>query len=312
MQPVSADKKQFRKEALGKMAKEKWLYFMLIPGIVYYIIFVYLPMWGVLFAFQDYSPAYGVLGSEWVGLKHFARFFNGRQFTLLFTNTMILSLINLVFYFPAPIILSLLLNELTKLKFKKTIQSITYLPHFMSTVVVVSIFRQLFSSEDGIINAILNYLGQDSVTFLTSSFWFRPLILIQTLWKEIGWGTIIFLAALSGINPSLYEAATVDGASHTQRLIHITIPSILPTITILFVLRMGSFLNTGFETILLMQNSLNRSVSDVFDTYVYRVGITDAQYSYSTAIGLFKSTVGLILVYSSNLMAKKLGQEGIF
>jgi len=301
-----------RGEKLRTALRDRWLYVMLIPGIIYYIIFVYIPMWGALFAFVDYSPAYGLFGSPWVGFKHFNRFFNSRQFNQLFSNTMVISILNLVFYFPAPILLALLLNEMRKEKYKRVLQSVMYLPHFMSAVIVVSMFQLIFSSEGGAINSILNALGFDSISFLTSKAWFRPILMIETIWKEVGWGTIIFMAALAGIDPSLYEAAVVDGANHTQRLWHITLPGIMPTISTLLILRMGSFLNTGFETIMLMQNSLNRSVSEVFDTYVYRVGITDAQYSYSTAIGLFKSVIGLVLVYGSNKLAQKVGQEGIF
>lgn len=305
-------RKRLRSEKLRTISRERWLYCMLIPGIAYYVIFVYIPMWGTLFAFVDYSPALGLTGSPWMGFSHFARFFGSRQIGQLLSNTMILSLINLVFYFPAPIILALLFNEMTHQSYKRALQSIMYLPHFLSTVIVVSIFRLLFSSENGAVNAILNSLGYESISFLTSKDWFRPLLLLQTIWKEVGWGTIIFMAALSGVDTSLYEAAIVDGANHRQQLWYIALPSILPTVSILLILRMGSFLNTGFETILLMQNSLNQSVSDVFDTYVYRIGITDAQYSYSTAIGLFKSVIGLILVYSSNTLSKKVGQEGVF
>lgn len=301
-----------RGEKLRTALRDRWLYVMLLPGIIYYIIFVYIPMWGALFAFVDYSPAYGLFGSPWVGMKHFNRFFNSRQFSQLFSNTMVISILNLVFYFPAPILLALLLNEMRKERYKRVLQSVMYLPHFMSAVIVVSMFQLIFSSEGGAINSILNAMGFDSISFLTSKAWFRPILMIETIWKEVGWGTIIFMAALAGIDPSLYEAAVVDGANHTQRLWHITLPGIMPTISTLLILRMGSFLNTGFETIMLMQNSLNRSVSEVFDTYVYRVGITDAQYSYSTAIGLFKSVIGLVLVYGSNKLAQKVGQEGIF
>lgn len=301
-----------RGEKFRTALRDRWLYVMLIPGIVYYLIFVYTPMWGALFAFVDYSPAYGLIGSPWAGFKHFSRFFNSRQFGQLFSNTLVISILNLVFYFPAPIILALLLNEMRKEKYKRVLQSVMYLPHFMSAVIVVSIFQLIFSSEGGAINSMLNALGFKSISFLTSKAWFRPILMIETIWKEVGWGTIIFMASLAGIDPSLYEAAVVDGANHKQRLWHITLPSIMPTISTLLILRMGSFLNTGFETIMLMQNSLNRSVSEVFDTYVYRVGITDAQYSYSTAIGLFKSVIGLVLVYGSNKLAQKVGQEGIF
>jgi len=294
------------------MRKMHWFYFMLIPGIVYYIIFAYIPMWGTLFAFMDYSPFLGIFGSPWVGLKHFEKLFGGRYFGMLLRNTVTLSILDLLFYFPAPILLALLLNELRSNRFKRIVQSVTYLPHFMSAVIVVSIFRNLLSSETGVVNYILNTLGFDTITFLTDPSWFRPIYIVQSIWKEVGWGTIIFMAALCNIDMALYEAAVVDGANRWQQFRNITLPSIMPTVIILLILRIGTFLNTGYETVLLMQNSMNHDVSEVFDTYVYRIGITNGQYSFSTAVGLFKSVVAFILVYSTNLFAKKQGYDGLF
>lgn len=297
---------------LAAIRKEKWLYIMLIPGIIYFIIFKYLPMWGVTFAFQDYMPSAGMFGSPWVGFKHFERFFTSPQFWLLFRNTLVFALLNLVFYFPYPIIVALLLNEVSCLWYKRSVQTMIYLPHFLSWVVVASITQQLLTTENGAVNGLLQILGREPVPFMLSENWLRPIILIQIMWKEGGWGTIIFLAALSGVDVSLYEAAIVDGAGHWKRMWHITLPSIRPTVMTLLILRMGSFMNTGFEQLFLMTNSMNRNAGDVFDTYVYRMGITGGQFSYSTAVGLFKSVIGLILVYTANRIAKRAGEEGIF
>jgi putative aldouronate transport system permease protein len=268
-------------------------------------------MWGVFFAFQNYSVTKGFWRSQWVGLEHFRRFFENMWFGRLFRNTIVLAVMNLVFYFPAPIILALLLNELKNQVFKRIVQSLTYLPHFLSWVVIVSIFQNLLTVEGGVINVFLKSLGHAPVAFLQMPQWFRPLVLLEVIWREIGWGTIIFLAALASMDVALYEAAIVDGASHWDRLIHITLPGIRSTIIVMFILRLGSFMNTGFEQIYLMTNSMNRDVAEVFDTYVYRVGIEGGQFSYSTAIGLFKSLIGLVLVVSSDRLAKKLGEEGI-
>ncbi|MGI6690978.1 MAG: ABC transporter permease [Christensenellales bacterium] len=293
------------------MRKEKWLYILLVPGIIYYVLFVYKPMWSILIAFQNFSITRGIWGSEWVGLKHFERFVTSMWFGTLFRNTVVLAVLNLIFYFPAPIILALLLNELRHQRFKRMIQSLTYLPHFLSWVVIVSMFQQLLTVENGTVNILLNKIGFETVPFLQSTNWFRPVILIQIIWKEVGWGTIIFLAALSGVDVSLYEAAIVDGANHRQQLWHITLPGIRGTIITLLILRMGNFMNTGFEQIYLMTNSMNRDVAEVFDTYVYRLGIGGGQFSYSTAVGLFKSIIGLVLVTVSDRIAKHVGEEGI-
>ena len=296
---------------LGTMWKDRWMYILLIPGIIYYALFAYKPMWGVFFAFQNYSITRGFWGSAWVGFEHFERFFSSMWFGRLFGNTTILAVLNMVFYFPAPIILALLLNEVKNQLFKRSVQSLTYLPHFLSWVVIVSIFQNLLSIETGPVNTFLRALGMEPVAFLQIPEWFRPLIMLEIIWREIGWGTIIFLAALASVDVELYEAAIVDGANHRDRLWHITLPGIRPTIIVMLILRLGSFMNTGFEQIYLMTNSMNREVAEVFDTYVYRVGIQGGQFSYSTAIGLFKSVIGLALVFLSDKLAKKAGEEGI-
>ncbi|AEI44821.1 ABC transporter permease [Paenibacillus mucilaginosus] len=295
-----------------QILRDKWLYMLLVPGVLYFLLFKYVPMFGLAIAFQDYKPHIGFLESPWVGLKHFERFFTEPQFWMLFRNTFVLAMYNLVFFFPLPIILALMLNEVRREAFKRFVQTMLYLPHFVSWVVAVGIFYVLLTTEGGIINDIIARLGFEKIPFLLSEEWFRTMIISQSIWKEAGWGTIIFLAALSGVDLQLYEAARIDGAGRWRQLWHVTLPAIRSTIVILFILRLGSFLDTGFEHIFLMLNSVNREVGEVFDTYVYLKGLTQAQYSYSAAVGLFKSAVGLVLVLGANWLAKKFGEEGVY
>ncbi len=294
------------------LIRDRWLYLLLFPGILYFIIFKYVPMWGLVMAFQDYKPHVGFTGSPWVGLKHFERFFTEPQFWMLFRNTLILAVYNLVFFFPLPIMLALMLNEVRKELFKRFVQTLLYLPHFVSWVVAVGIFYVLLTTEGGVVNEMIERLGMEKIPFLLSEEWFRTMIITQSIWKEAGWGTIIFLAALSGVDLQLYEAARMDGAGRWRQLWHITLPAIRSTIVILFILRLGSFLDTGFEHIFLMLNAMNREVGEVFDTYVYMKGLTQAQYSYSAAVGMFKSLVGLVLVLAANWLAKRFGEEGVY
>lgn len=292
--------------------QHKWLYFMLLPGALYFIIFRYIPMGGIVIAFQQYSPFTGITGSRWVGLTHFKSFFSGTDFWMVLKNTLGISILSLVFYFPAPIILSLLLNEIKNQRYKKVVQTFIYIPHFISWVIVASLTYTLFNINDGIINQVIKLITGNTINFLGLPQYFRSLIIGQSIWKETGYGTIIFLAALSGVDMQLYEAAKVDGAGRWRLLWHITLPAIKGTIVIMLILRVGSILNTGYEQIFLMRNSLNISAAEVFDTYIYQKGITNAQYSYSTASGLFKSIVGMIMVLGSNWLAKKSGESGIY
>lgn len=290
----------------------KWLYFLLIPGVVYFAVFRYAPMYGLIIAFKNYVPFLGINGSDWVGLQNFKEFISNPDFFRLFTNTLILSVLTIAFTFPVPIILALLLNEL-RLKFtKKMIQTAIYIPHFLSWTIIVSITFLLFSVENGIFTNLAQMITGNKIDFLTSPAWFRPLIVLQTIWKETGWNTIIYLAALSAVDQEQYEAAIIDGAGRFQRLIHVTLPAIKNTIILLLIMRVGSILNNGFDQIYLMMNSLNRSVADVFDTYVYVMGITQGAYSYSTAVGLFKSVISLILVLGANKIANYFEQDGLF
>jgi putative aldouronate transport system permease protein len=297
---------------LRRILNDRWLYLLLLPGLAYFIIFKYIPMYGVIIAFQDFNAFLGMSGSPWVGLEHFDRLFHDPDFFMLLRNTAMIGLYKLVFFFPAPLIVALLLNELRNQMFKRFVQTMIYIPHFMSWVVVVSITYVLFTTEGGVLNEWIATLFGQKVNVLLSADWFRTLFVGQIVWKETGWGTIIFLAALAGVDTEQYEAAIIDGANRWKQTWHITLPAIRGTIVILLILRLGDFLETGFEHVFLLLNPLNRPVGEVFDTYVYQMGLAKGQYSYSTAIGLFKSAVGLVLVIFANYAAKKAGQETIY
>lgn len=295
-----------------QIRRNKWLYVLVLPGFLYFVIFKYLPMWGIVIAFQDYQPFLGIRNSEWVGFENFTTFFSNPDFFRLLRNTLILAIYDLIFFFPAPIIIALLLNEIRMAFFKRTIQTLVYVPHFVSMVIIASITYVFLTPQGGILYELIAWITGKPIDVLSSPDAFRPLIIIQMMWKEMGWGTIIFLAALAGVDTEQYEASIVDGAGRLRRMWHVTLPAIRTTIVILLILRLGNFLDTGFEQIYLMTNSLNRDVADVFDTYVYTVGITQGAFSYSTAVGLFKSVVGIILVLGSNKLAKKFGHPGIY
>ncbi|WP_256711413.1 ABC transporter permease subunit [Paenibacillus sp. FSL H7-0331] len=294
------------------LMRDKFLYLLALPGILYIIIFKYVPMWGIVIAFQDYSPYRGVMNSAWVGFEHFNRFFSNPDFMLLFRNTMAINILNLVFYFPLPILVALLLNEVVGNKFKKTVQSIVYLPHFLSWVIIVGITILMLSRSDGVINNMIVALGFPKVDFLTNPNLFWGLLTVQSIWKEAGWGTIIFLAAMAGLDPQLYEAARMDGAKRLRQMWHITLPGIRNVILILLILRIGNIMDVGFEQVYLMKNGAVSEVGDVFDTYVYRLGIQQGQFSFSTAVGLFKSVIGLVLVLIANGLTRRFGEEGVY
>lgn len=269
-------------------------------------------MGGIVIAFQNYHPFTGFLGSEWVGLKQFERLFTDHDFYRLLRNTLMLSLYNLGLGFPAPIFLALMLNELRLQWFKRSIQTLIYIPHFMSWVVVVSMFYVIFESNQGLFQSFIAFIGFGKFSIMMDSSWFRPMYIMQVIWRDSGWGTIIYLAALTSISPELYEAARMDGANRMRQIWHITLPGIRSTIVVLFLLRLSDVLELSFEHVFLLLNSLTREVGDVFDTYVYRVGLINGQLSYATAVGLFKGVVGLVLVVTANWLAKKMGEEGIF
>lgn len=308
VRPAAGGRKTF-----VRLWRDRYLYLLILPGALFFLVYRYIPMAGIVIAFQDYSPFLGFSGSDWVGFKHFHTIFAEPDVVRVLWNTILLSVLQIAFAFPAPIVLALLLNELRSEAYKRVIQTVVYLPHFLSWVIVVGIFV-IFLRGDGLVNHFLqNVMGrQESIGFLTNPHFFRPLIVLQVIWKEVGFGTIIFLAALAGVNPELYEAATVDGANRWRRVWHITLPAIRTTIVILLILRLGSVLDSGFEQIFLMLNSFNRDIGEVLDTYVYNKGIQQTDYSFATAVGLFKGVVGLVLVAGSNYLAKRFGEEGIY
>ena len=292
-----------------RMAKYKMLYVMLLPTIVFLFIFHYIPIYGASIAFKEFWVTKGILGSPWVGFDHFERLFATEKFWQVFRNTIEINLLRLVFGFPAPIVLAILLNEVRHRLFKRSIQTIVYLPHFISWVTIAGIMFSLLSNE-GLVNKLIVTFGGDPVNFLTSNSMFRPLLVVSGIWKEVGWGTIIYLAALSGINPDLYEAATVDGANRFKQVLHITLPSLLPIISILLILNFGSMMNGGFDQVFNLYNTMVYESGDVIDTYVYRIGLTQGEYSMATAIGLFLNLINFVLLVLVNGAAKRIGGQG--
>ncbi len=307
-----------KKHTWVQIKRNKWMYFLLLPGVLFFIIFKIVPLWGIFIAMKNYYAGVPFMAAEWVGLDNFIRFFSSNSFLQLLRNTLIISGMNIVFYFPLPIILALLLNEIRVQWYKKVLQTLVYVPHFVSMVVIASITFMLLkeasssATTGGAIFEITRKLTGTGETWLSGKVAIYWVLLVQNIWKETGWGTIIFLAALAGVDVEQYEAAIVDGATRFQQLIYITLPAIFSTIVTMFILRMGSVLDTGFEQIILMQNSLNMSSTDTFDTYVYNIGRVDGNYGYSTAVGLFKSVVSLICIQLANWLAKKAGQSGLF
>ena len=301
-----------RQRLLRRIWRERYIYMLVLPGVLFFLVFRYLPMFGLVLAFKDYSPFIGIWDSPWVGLEHFRTMFGDEEVLRVIRNTLYISGLQIVFVFPIPIALAIMLNEVTFQPYKRVIQSILYLPHFISWVIVIGIVT-IFLRSEGVVNKALgNAFDIDPVPFLISPNWFAPLIILEVIWKEAGWGTIIFLAALAGIDPQLYEASIVDGATRWQRIWDITLPGLRPTIVILLILRLGSVLDTGFEQIFLMLNPFNMDVGNVLDTYVYFKGIQQADYSFATAVGVFKGVIGLILVVGANRLAKRLGEEGLY
>lgn len=297
-----------------------WLYILMIPGILYMLIFNYTPMAGLVMAFEDFSPYNGdtaiqaLFGSPFAGLKYFEKLFTGPDFWRLLRNTLAISLANLIFAFPAPIILALLLNELRCKWFKRFSQTLVYIPHFVSIVIVAALTYQLFSTTDGVAyHMLVQVFGkQNAPDIMSDPKLFSTMIVGQNLWKETGYGTIIYIAALSSVDTQLYEAAKIDGAGRWQLMWHVTLPAIRGTIILMLIMKVGSLLNTGYEQIFLMQNAMNRSVSDVFDTYIYTKGIVNGQYSLATAAGLFKSIVSMVMVVGANKIAKLFGESGLY
>lgn len=284
------------------------LYLMLVPVIIYFIVFEYLPMYGISIAFKNFSPRLGIWQSEWAGLRHFERFFSSFRFEGLIWNTVSISFLSLVFGFPIPIIFALLVNEVHNKRSSKFIQTVSYMPHFLSTVVVVSILLTFTSPSVGIVNRVIEFFGGDAQYFMAQPEWFKPLYVISGIWQGYGWSSIIYSAAIASIDAEQYEAADVDGATKLQKILYITIPSIIPTAMILLILQAGSVMSVGFEKAYLMQNDLNISASEVISTYVYKVGLLSADFSFSAAVGFFNSVINFALIVLVNWAARRFGE----
>lgn len=292
--------------------EQKYLFFMILPCLTFYFIFHYLPMYGVIIAFQKYDVVKGITGSSWVGLDNFIRFFEGPYAWRLIRNTLLLSIYNLVFYFPIPIIFALFLNEVKNRHFKKVVQTVSYLPHFVSVVIVVGMLQSLLSPSTGVINRMIESLGGEPVNFFMQPNWFRTLYISSTVWQEFGWGSIIYLAALSSVDGGLYEAAHLDGAGRFRCMWNITLPSISPTIITLLILKVGNLLTVGYEKVIMMYNPGIYETADIISSYVYRVGVSQANYSFGTAVGLMNSIVSMVLILITNTVSKRLTETSLW
>ncbi|WP_199621181.1 ABC transporter permease [Paenibacillus alkalitolerans] len=301
----------FKRRFIRDFILNKYLYLMMIPVIAYYVIFHYAPMYGAIIAFKDYTPMKGVLGSDWVGFKHFQDFFGSFYFWRILKNTLLISIYSLLFEFPAPILLALLINEVRHQLFKRVVQTITYMPYFISLVVICGMITD-FTNSDGLINTLLTQFGYDGQAMLQKPGLFRPIYILSEIWQKIGWESIIYIAALMSIDQEQYEAARMDGAGRIKQMLYITLPGIMPVITILFILRMGNLLNVGFEKIILLYNPVTYETADVISSFVYRVGLLEFGWSFSSAVGLFNSVINLILLISANYISRKVNESSLW
>ncbi|WP_445669483.1 ABC transporter permease [Paenibacillus sp. FSL R10-2736] len=301
----------FKQRFLRDFKLNRLLYIMMIPVILYYVVFHYAPMYGAIIAFKDFSPMKGILGSDWVGLQHFRDFFSSYYFWRILSNTVIISVYSILFMFPAPILLALLINEVRNQSFKRIVQTFSYMPYFISLVVICGMITD-FTNSNGVINTLFSWLGYDGTAMLQKPGLFRPVYILSEIWQKIGWESIIYIAALAGIDQEQYEAARIDGASRLKQMLHITLPGILPTITIMFILRMGNMLNVGFEKIILLYNPVTYETADVISSFVYRKGLLEFGWSYSSAVGLFNSVVNLILLISANYISRRVNKTSLW
>ncbi|WP_242615041.1 ABC transporter permease [Paenibacillus solani] len=307
------NRRKLRGDSLtGRITKNWELYLFIAPAFLYFLIFHYGPMYGIQIAFKNFIPTKGIMGSEWVGFEHFERFFNSYYFWDLLWNTLSLSFYELAIGFPLPILLALAFNEVRNGAFKKTVQTITYAPHFISIVVMSGMIITFLSPSTGMIVKMIELVGMEAPAFLTDPRWFKTVYVLSGVWQSTGWGTIIYLAALSGVDPQLHEAAIMDGASRFKRVLYINLPTIIPTITILLILNVGNILGVGYEKVLLLQNPLNMDSADVISTFVYRTGLVSAQYSFSTAVGLFNSVINALMLITVNRIAKRTSDTSLW
>jgi putative aldouronate transport system permease protein len=295
-----------------KMIKHKYLLLMFLPCLLYYILFKYVPMFGIVISFKNYNPFIGVMGSDWVGFKYYVMFFNNPDFLKLLRNTFLLGMYKLIFGFPAPIVLALLLNELKHMVFKRFVQTVSYLPHFISNVIVASMVVMFLSPSGGIINNLIEDFGFEKINFMVMPDMFRSVYVLSEIWQHVGWETILYLAALTSIDPMLYEASEMDGASRLRKLWHITLPGIAPTIVILLILNVGKVIEIGFEKVFLLYNPATYETADILSTYVYRVGLMQGNFSYASAIDVFTGLVSLVFIVSTNYASRKLSETSLW
>lgn len=302
-----------KKEPMGIYMKKHYsLYLFMLPGLLYLLVFKYVPMYGIILAFKEWSVVKGVWGSKWVGFENFNYLFSSKSFLQVFRNSIVISLLRLLWGFPVPILLALAMNEVRSGYIKRPVQTLLYLPHFISWVVITGMVFNFTNTSTGVINVIIKAMGNEPIPFLQSSEHFRGVLIIMEIWKTSGWGTIVYLSAMASIDPNLYEAAIIDGAHRFQRIWHVTLPSIASTIVVLLILRTGRILNNGFEQIFLLYNPLVYEVADVFETYVYRTGLREGRFSFATAVGMFQGVVGLILIFTTNTISRRVGEGGLW
>ncbi|WP_127583592.1 ABC transporter permease [Paenibacillus koleovorans] len=294
------------------LVRDRYLLLLISPVLLYYVIFHYVPMYGVTIAFKNFRPVDGILGSDWVGFKHFEQFFQSLYFGRLLRNTLLISLYSLFWGFPVPIAFALLLNELKDRVFKRAVQTISYLPHFISIVVVAGMIIAFTHPIDGVVNILLVKLGLQPISFITEPGWFRTLFVSSGIWQQFGWGSIIYLAAIAGINPQLYEAAEMDGAKRRHKMLYITLPGILPTVIILFILNVGNLMDVGFEKVLLLYSPMTYETADVIGTFVYRRGIVSADFSFAAAVNLFNNVINIILLITVNRISRRLTDTSLW
>ena len=300
------------KNFLRAVRREYGLYLIFLVPLVWYVIFMYVPMYGLQIAFKRYNARLGILGSPWVGMQYFRQFFDSYYFRDLLVNTLVLNVFQMAVGFPVPILLALIINEIRIRPLQKAVQNITYIPYFLSIVVIVSMLKLFSNTEYGLFNKIVTFFGGQPVDYFAKVGAFRPLYVFSGVWQNMGFNSVIYIAALSAIDPQLYEAASIDGASRIRKIIHVSIPQIAPTIVILFIMRIGSLMNVGFEKVLLMQNNVNMEVSDVISTFIYRNGIQKGQLSYSAAVGIFNSMINLFLLLGANRLTRRIGDTGLW
>lgn len=308
-QPGLGDRRRAFARALEK---DRVLILMVLPVVIHFLIFKYYPMYGNIIAFKNYSPVLGINGSHWAGLKYFEQFFNSPYFFRVIRNTVLISLYSLLWGFPIPIIFALLTNELRNGAYRRVVQSLSYIPYFISTVVVAGMLFNFLSPSTGIVNTVIRAFGGEPVHFLMEPEWFRTVFIASGIWQGFGWSSIVYIAALAGVSPELYEAATMDGAGRLQKIWHVSIPSILPTIVITLILNIGSFMSVGYEKIILLYNPVTMEVADVISSYVYRVGLVESNTSLGAAVGLFNAAINLVLVWSANRVARKISNVSLW